>query len=111
MNKWRDEIINFFRPDVKVKFLGEDDKVIKYTWKTFWHEFTSFVLKDINKVVVVDETNQMCMRDMDFKYKSPGLDGILPSWSDTWKVIGKCKFNYKSDDLKYLYNAIWVSMI
>ena len=111
MNKWREEIINFFKPDVEVKFLGEDNKMIKYTWKTSWHKFTSFVLKDINKVVVVDETNRMCMREMDFKYKSPGLHESLPSWSEIWKDMGGCKFDYKSDDLVYLYNAIWVSMI
>lgn len=33
------------------------------------------------------------------------------NWEDVWKRIGKCKFNYKSNDLEYIYNAIWVSMI
>ena len=107
MNKWRKEIINFFKPDITPRFICEDERVIKYTWVTHCGKFTSFVLKDINKVVVVNDNDEMFIRCIDFIYKYDGDK----SWGDVWKDIGKCKFDYKSDDLVYLYNAIWVSMI
>ena len=115
MNKWEKDMKAFH--GVEYKIIKQDKRMIKYSWNPQRNDImTAFVIKNQNKTIVIpskswdmhEKETIIYVRDM-FLPEDKGHGRA--SWEAAWKKIGKCKFDYTSNDLDYVYNAIWVSMI